>query len=929
MVDHSGNTKQIERICDDFDGAWATGDEPDLGEFLDQISESLQPQLLDQLLPIDVEYRLRTGKTLEGTVYAHLGDTVVDKARGLIKQGVMDETESLAGSSHDQPGQIGPYKLLQQIGEGGMGSVWMADQEQPVRRRVALKLIRTGLDDQQVIARFEAERQALAMMDHRNIARVLDAGATEQGNPYFVMELVKGVPITEYCDGQKSGIHERLALMIDVCKAVQHAHQKGIIHRDLKPSNVLVAVADGKPVPKVIDFGLAKALEHTTKLSDKTMFTEFGQVMGTLQYMSPEQANLDSLDVDSRTDVYALGVMLYELLTGSTPLDKQTIGNQGFLQVLRLIREQEPPKPSSRLSSAGEKVSRISDQRKIAPARLQGILRGELDWVVMKALEKDRSRRYETANGLAEDLRRYLENDPVQARPPSTAYRVRKFVRKHRGLVASLATIAVLLIAGIFGTTWFAFNSLRAEEKALENQAIAEKSAEHSERILTLMIESFERPDPSVEGSSVTVASILDRAVERFKFDPDIDSAERIRLLQAIASSYRGLGLHAEERDIDEFVLPLLRDLSGENDIATINAMGSYATSLSLTGDNKDAVAMAEEALARRRRYFPDDRENIVKGLTELADIHLRGGNYPECVRYASEATELGSAGSVSLKLQLAARQTLAYALQVSGEYERACEIIQEVREVLESEYGPRDTATLRNSTALAIAFSRTGDFNEAISTLERDIPLMEEVLGENHLETLKAMNVLAVCYTQDNQSEKALQTLEQVVGVMRQEYPPQNHDRLAAEHSLAMAYQGVNELDKARSTYEHVVEQWNSVLGKDHPDTLRATGNLALVHLANDDMDEAIELFSESLTLRQNSSSFGPDHPETLWCERNLAAAYLENGDLERGIEILEELVPRQERLLGVDDPSTRQAKDNLQLAREMLTEQADQTDQ
>ncbi|MCP4890005.1 MAG: serine/threonine protein kinase, partial [Planctomycetaceae bacterium] len=311
-----------------------------------------------------------------------------------------------ANASHSggERRRVGPFKILQLIAEGGMGAVYMAEQEEPIRRRVALKVIKAGRDSQQIITRFEAERQALAMMNHENIARVLDAGTADDGSPWFAMELVKGIPLTEYCDKNRLSIRERLQLFIPVCKGIQHAHQKGIIHRDLKPSNVLVALYDGVPVPKVIDFGLAKATEHQHRLTDKTMFTEFGQVVGTLQYMSPEQAEMNQLDVDTRTDIYSLGVMLYELLVGSTPLDRQTMANQALLGVLELIREKEPPRPSTRLSESGDAVTGVSEQRKIEAAQLQKVLRGELDWVVMKSLEKDRSRRYETATAFAHDV---------------------------------------------------------------------------------------------------------------------------------------------------------------------------------------------------------------------------------------------------------------------------------------------------------------------------------------------------------------------------------------------------------------------------------------------------------------------------------------------------------------------------------------------
>jgi serine/threonine protein kinase/WD40 repeat protein/Tfp pilus assembly protein PilF len=390
----------------------------------------------------------------------------------------------------ERPGTlIGPYKLLQKIGEGGMGTVFMAEQQQPVQRKVALKVIKPGMDSHQVIARFEAERQALALMDHPNIAKVLDAGATDSGRPYFVMELVKGVPLTKYCDQHQLTPKQRLELFVPVCQAVQHAHQKGIIHRDLKPSNVLVALYDGKAVPKVIDFGIAKATGQ--KLTERTLFTEFGAVVGTLEYMSPEQAELNQLDIDTRSDIYALGVLLYELLTGTTPLERKRLERAALLESLRLIREEEPPKPSTRLSTT-EELPSIAANRGLEPKKLSGQVRGELDWIVMKCLEKDRNRRYDTANGLAADLERHLADEPVQACPPSVGYRFRKLVRRHKAAVLVAAAISVLLIVGAVVSTTLAVWATRAgglaedrlnsETAARERAVEAEGKAREAER---------------------------------------------------------------------------------------------------------------------------------------------------------------------------------------------------------------------------------------------------------------------------------------------------------------------------------------------------------------------------------------------------------------------------------------------------------------
>lgn len=365
----------------------------------------------------------------------------------------------------ERPGTvIGPYKLLEIIGEGGFGVVYMAEQSEPIRRKVAVKVLKPGMDTRQVVARFESERQALALMDHPHIARVFDGGQTASGRPYFVMELVRGTPINEYCDQQHLPITQRIELFIHVCQAVQHAHQKGIIHRDLKPSNVLIASNDGVPMVKVIDFGIAKAI--TGPLTDKTLFTGFAQMIGTPLYMSPEQAGQSSLDVDTRSDIYSLGVLLYELLTGATPFDGDALKQAGFDEMRRIIREDEPPRPSTRLSTMGQTATTASTKRRSDPRRLSQLLRGDLDWIVMKALEKDRNRRYETPNAFVLDLQRFLADEPVAAGPPSISYRMQKFLKRNRGAAVATVVVLLALIGGIIGTTWGMLEAREAERFA-------------------------------------------------------------------------------------------------------------------------------------------------------------------------------------------------------------------------------------------------------------------------------------------------------------------------------------------------------------------------------------------------------------------------------------------------------------------------------
>jgi len=430
--------------------------------FLDEVCAA-RPGMRDQVLALL--------KLHEGAGDFLLNPAVESGATGVF----LSPAETRTASLRESPGMIiGPYKLLQQIGEGGMGTVFMAQQTEPIQRKVALKIIKAGMDTDQVVARFEAERQALAMMDHVNIARVFDAGATESGRPYFVMELVHGVPITKYCDDNHLTTRERLELFVPVCQAIQHAHQKGIIHRDIKPSNVMITLYDGKPVPKVIDFGVAKATEQN--LTERTLFTQYGNIVGTLEYMSPEQAEMSALGVDTRSDIYSLGVLLYELLTGSTPLTRKRIHSAAYVEILRMIKEEEPPKPSTRLNDSGDALASISAQRHTEPAKLTKILRGELDWIVMKTLEKDRNRRYETANGFAADVRRYLNDETVLACPPSALYRFRKFARRNKSVLISASVLAFAMVLGTVGSGWQALRAMAAEVLA-ESRLFAETEA--------------------------------------------------------------------------------------------------------------------------------------------------------------------------------------------------------------------------------------------------------------------------------------------------------------------------------------------------------------------------------------------------------------------------------------------------------------------
>ena len=472
--------------------------------------------------------------------------------------------------------KIPHYRILQKVGEGGMGEVYEAEQEQPIRRKVALKVIKHGMDTKVVVARFESERQALALMDHPSIAKVYEAGVTHNGRPYFAMEFVPGIPITEHCDRARLGTRARLDLFIRVCEGVQHAHQKAIIHRDLKPSNVLVAIQDNQAMPKIIDFGVAKATAQ--RLTEKTMFTELGQIIGTPEFMSPEQAEMTGQNIDTRTDVYALGAMLYVLLVGALPFDSRALREAGFDELRRRIREDDPPRPSTRVGTLGSESRVSATRRGTDPVSLTSQLKGDLDWIVMKALEKDRTRRYGSPNELAADIRRHIEHQPVLAGPPSTLYRMRKFVRRHRIGVTAASALVVLLAA-------FAVDRALQAERIAEQRDRASQEAATAQTVSTFMIELFKVSDPSESrGNEITAREILDRGAERIREDLADQPRVQARMMATIGEVYRGLGLYDD-------ALPLLEESLKLHEIA-----------------GSDGLEVAETARYLAILYFRKDR---------------------------------------------------------------------------------------------------------------------------------------------------------------------------------------------------------------------------------------------------------------------------------------------------------------------------------
>jgi eukaryotic-like serine/threonine-protein kinase len=574
----------------------------------------------------------------------------------------------------ERPGTvIGPYKLLQQIGEGGFGVVFMAEQQQPVRRKVALKVLKPGMDTRQVVARFEAERQALALMDHPNIAHVFDGGTTETGRPYFVMELVRGVPITEFCDESCLGIRQRLELFVDVCQAVQHAHQKGIIHRDIKPTNVMVTLHDEKPVVKVIDFGIAKAMGQ--QLTEKTIYTNFAQMIGTPLYMSPEQAEISGLDVDTRSDVYSMGVLLYELLTGTTPFEGQRLSKVGYDEVRRIIREEEPLRPSARISTVGKLATTAGQKRQADPRKLTRLFRGELDWIVMKALEKDRNRRYETANSFALDVKRYLHDEPVEACPPSAAYRLRKFARRHRAVLSLATAFALLLATATAVSGWMAFRASLAEQAMGRERDRAEAEAKRAH-------ESFDIAESAVD-------DYLNKVTE----DPELKRSD----------------LNALRKKLLESAVPFYERLIGQKpgdegqEAARGRAYGRLGTLRHQIGETAGALADLEQMRSIFAK-LADDFPAVVEYRSQLAASHFGLGNV---LFSLSRDDEAGSAYRDALAIQ----KKLAAEYLTVPEYRENLAKSHNASGVLLGRLAKHDDAEVAVRAALAIYDNLAADF--------------------------------------------------------------------------------------------------------------------------------------------------------------------------------------------------------------------------
>ena len=753
--------------------------------------------------------------------------------------------------------EIQDYSLIGEIGEGGMGSVYLAQQEHPVRRKVAVKVIRSGLDSKEVIARFEAERQALAMMDHQNIARVFDAGTTRQGQPFFAMEYVDGVPITNFCQSMKTSIPDRLRMFNDVCAAVQHAHQKGILHRDLKPSNVLIAEEDGKPIAKVIDFGLAKAIDSSELLTDKTLQTHVGQVLGTLKYMSPEQAATHESDVDTRADVYALGVILYELLAGETPLDESSLRDQGILSILEIIRDHEPVRPSVKLGNDSESQI-VSTQRSTTSKALRQLLAGDLDWVVMKALEKDRERRYDSASSLADDVHRFLNDEPVNARPPSASYRLQKFARKNRGLLTTAMVSCLALVAATVISLAFAFHA--DQQRQLAETAREQEQRANKETQLALLkakaaTEEATRALAESEESRIKALTISDFMEEIFGFaDPRIGGAQ----LTVVSALEYAVG------QIDR----VYHDYPGVRSVLMVKV----ANTLGTLGKTDQAIMLCEKAI-EIRTAMGDDMEGI--------DVSL----------------DLG-----------AARGTLANLWRKAGNRERAYQIQSELLKELRAKNGTETQSSVLAFVNLVGYMDRDHDTRNTVAAAKEAWEQSKKVFGDVHEVTLDAASHLGKALVKDGNPQEAVELHELILTKLGDK---QLGDSLTQTKLLGESHIAAGRTDEGISLLQKVLEDSRKSLGIHHLDTIQIHGLLAEHYIKTGDIDSGIELAQEEFRLCQDN--LGPFHQLTISSRHNLGTFLTQVGKYQQASSIRHQTYDLLNESLGTKSLRTLEAANLL----------------
>ena len=862
------------------------------------------------------------------------------------------EAQRAAGLQEAPGARIGRYKLLQRIGEGGFGTVFMAEQTEPVVRRVALKIIKPGMDTRQVIARFEAERQALALMDHPNIARVLDVGATDAGRPYFVMELVHGEPVTRYCDRQQLSIEARLRLFCDICHAVQHAHQKGVIHRDIKPGNVLVTVADGRAIAKVIDFGIAKAT--AARLTEKTLLTEFNQLIGTPEYMSPEQAEPASADIDTRSDVYSLGVLLYELLTGTTPFDARKLLSSGFAGLIRVIREEQPQRPSLRLgafaSSAlqaprepqapdATRQAALKDASAAVPALLVGAarpssaidiaqrrcadplslartLRGDLDWIVLKCLEKDRGRRYDTAAALAEDVQRYLDRQPVLATPPSAGYRLRKFAQRNRGAVIAASLLGLTLLAGLAGTSSALVWALREQARATDEADRARQAADETKRVADFQAKMLAEIDIEAMGRGLKerFRAQVRGGLERQRVGQWPDSRKRTpEEVDASLATFDELSIAAHPADVarevmDEFVLgraaeALETQFAGQ---PLIQAQIHEAIGLTYRGLGMFDAAEPHlrAALTARRQELGPGHADMVASLNHLASLLKDMREYSEAEALYVEALAIPAEAAAS-------KNNLALLLAERGDYAAAEPLLREALEMTRAARGAEHRNVASSLCNLALALQNKGDLTGATECANEALAMRRKCLGNEHREVADSVLQLAHLRRAQGDLSAAEPLYREAVAIRRKALGEQHPFVASALTSFSELLRARGKFAEAESTCREALALRGARLGDNHPDVTINLNNLALLLLERGDLATAESLHRE--VLQQLRGRLGDDDPLVATGVHNLGACLVEARKDAEAERVLREALDLRRRLLGPEHTDVAQTLNSL----------------
>ena len=923
----------IHSTSEKFETALNSVSQYRIEDLLDGAPAALKTPLLRELLAIEIQWRAGQATLIPIEDYLKRFPTEDIEIRRMY--GEVDLAKRDSDNAHRPSSSVAlpcgtlvadRYSIVELIGEGGMGSVYLAEQTQPVRRKVALKLIKGGMDSQSVLRRFDAERQALAIMDHPSIAKVYDGGTWLHGQPYFAMELVPGLPITNYCDTERFSIRQRLKLFIQVAEAVQHAHMKGIIHRDLKPANIIVSTLDDRPLPKVIDFGVAKAIEQ--KLTDQSVgSTAF--IVGTPAYMSPEQADPTTMDIDTRTDVYSLGVILYELLAGSPPHEPRSSSGGAVAELLRMVRDSDSPRPSSKVSVAVA-LPTIAANRSIEPRKLTQLLRSELDWIVLKSLNRDRSQRYETANALARDIQRYLDGEIVEAQPPSASYRFRKIAIRFKRYVIAGGLLLFALLSGIIGTTWGLLEAQKQEriaiaetqKKELALQSVvrerdyAESLAEFVSSDLLALTTLEGRLDFDGANSGLTkdstLGDLLQHAVVKLDERTDLEPQTEARLRWMIGRSLYYQGDYQKSIDLYQRSYDLYLKSLGPDHLLTFGALDGLIEALHKNGKYELARPLTEDSLNRRTALHGEAHLETLKSISLLAQ-NVRGiGEPAKSVPLFERTLELRK------KLlgpeahdTLTNMYDLAMAYIDADQRDKAKPLVEQTLALQTATLGDEHPDTNASMGLLARLHREAGQFNQAIPLQEREVEWTKAHYGEGHPKNIFAIAGLAACYRDAGKTEQAIALFEQALAMVLKTFGEEHPNTANAMSSLAMAYRAADDHIRALPYFEKALELRKKILKDEHPYTINSMINVASCYKSMNRLEDSQEMNQLALALAQRV--LGDDHNTTLTLMQNIAINHWKAKNLDLSIPLLQKVLAFKESRNGRKHPDTLQVMANL----------------